>query len=326
VAKQIYIARSEIEAHKLRLFLAAHGIEAHIGNDDNAAESVHSPGNEFALPMFVDDADWDEANELLREFADQSGGEFPNVDQTSLESVERVVPGANRSAWSLWLEVIVVFALAKPLYDGHSLVDLVTRALGIRDTAANLYLPALIYNGFAILVAFTAIRWSGDRWSSFGITKPTWTDVVTASIAYVVAFGATMMGVDILIDILRSRCGEHYVYQLIHAPRPSYSANGWTGFAVLLLLAMSIGYSEELLARGYLIPRLERLLQSTWASVIASAGVFGVLHWHRGILSMWSAFLGGLVYGIAFAWTRRLWPVAFAHALYDFSIFLARSG
>jgi membrane protease YdiL (CAAX protease family) len=95
---------------------------------------------------------------------------------------------------------------------------------------------------------------------------------------------------------------------------------------VLLVLAIAVGFSEELVARGYLIPRLERLLRSTWASVLVSAAVFGLLHWRSGVLTVCHAFLGGIVYGIAFAWTRRLWPVAIAHAMYDFSAMLYGAG
>ena len=41
---------------------------------------------------------------------------------------------------------------------------------------------------------------------------------------------------------------------------------------------------------------------------------------------MCHAFLAGIVYGIAFAWSRRFWPVAIAHAMYDFSAFLSHAG
>jgi membrane protease YdiL (CAAX protease family) len=77
--------------------------------------------------------------------------------------------------------------------------------------------------------------------------------------------------------------------------------------------------------RGYLFTRLEQLLRSTWAAVLLSAAVFGLMHWFGGPFNVCDAFLAGIVYGIAFAWTRTLWPVVIAHALYDFSVFLHRA-
>ena len=84
----------------------------------------------------------------------------------------------------------------------------------------------------------------------------------------------------------------------------------------------TVAWVDTTSAAGYLIPRLERLLRSTWVAVLVSAGVFALLHLQIDIFSCWSAFLAGLVYGIAFAWSRRLWPIAIAHSLYDLRVFL----
>jgi membrane protease YdiL (CAAX protease family) len=243
-----------------------------------------------------------------------------------LEIIAPTVPGETRNAWSLWLELFAILALTTPLYGGHSLVGLVFGILGFRNTAATFYLPSILRNAFAIVITLAAIRLSGDPWSLFGITKPVAFDLFTGSIVCVVGIGVTKMGVSIFIDILKSIYSQRDIYQLMHASRPLYQAHGWTGLILLLVIASSVGFSEELIARGYLIPRLERLLESSWASVIASAGVFAVLHWHQGILSMCDAFIFGIVYGIAFVWTRRLWPVVIAHAAYDLSAFLYHAG
>jgi membrane protease YdiL (CAAX protease family) len=249
----------------------------------------------------------------------------PHVEAKPIEVAASTVPGLTRSAWILWFEVFIVFALTKQIFGGHSLAGLVIGTLGFHNTAASFYLPSILYDAFAVFVTLAAIRLSGDPWPAFGITKPKAIDLFTGGFVCIVATGVTTIGVNIFIDILKSRYTERDFYQLIHAPHSSYDAHGWTGLVALLLLAISVGFSEELIARGYLIPRLERLLESTWASVIASAGVFGLLHWRSGVLSMCSAFLGGIVYGIAFAWSRRIWPVAIAHAAHDLSVFLSHT-
>jgi membrane protease YdiL (CAAX protease family) len=254
------------------------------------------------------------------------GEETPHIDAKPLDVVTSTVPSLTRSTWIVWLEVLAVLVLTMPLYGGHSLPGYVLISLGVHNNAADFYLASLLQNAFVVVITLTAIRLSRDPWSEFGIKKPTALDLFTGGIVCVVDSLFTTMGVSIFLDILKSMYSERYVYQLIHTPRPSYHAQGWIGLVTLLVLAIAIGFSEELLLRGYLIPRLERLLRSTWASVLVSAAVFGLLHWRSGVLTVCHAFLGGIVYGIAFAWTRRLWPVAIAHAMYDFSAMLYGAG
>jgi membrane protease YdiL (CAAX protease family) len=348
--KQLYSARYALEAHELRLFLAAHGVDAKITGDNNAFETFISFTPQSAPCVFVGDIDFGRAEELLNQFLnrpssrearpswtclkcqqivesqfdtcwrcstpreqgpsendlsapldDVEGEEALQVSAKPIEDAVLTVPSVTRRTWVVWLEVFAVLALTKQLYGGHSLAGLVIGLLGFHNTAANFYLPSILFHAFAIFVVLAAIHLSGDPWSAFGITKPTALDLFTASIVCVVGIGVTTIGVSIVIDILRSMYSERDFYQLIHSPHSSYSAHGWSGFVALLVLAISVGFSEELFARAYLIPRLERLLESTWASVIASAVVFGILHWQRGILSMCSGFFFGIVYGIAFA-------------------------
>jgi membrane protease YdiL (CAAX protease family) len=84
----------------------------------------------------------------------------------------------------------------------------------------------------------------------------------------------------------------------------------------------AIGFVEELVMRGYLIPRFERLLGSSWKAVLVSTVLFASCHMYQGPVGVISAAITGLVLGIAFCWVRRLWPVALAHALLDFIAFI----
>ncbi len=99
------------------------------------------------------------------------------------------------------------------------------------------------------------------------------------------------------------------------------------GIDVLLALAvsLSVGFAEELIFRGFFIPRFEQLFRSTGASVLLSSALFATMHWTQGPLSVWNALGMGLIFGITFAHFRHLWPLAFAHALWDFEV-IVRSG
>jgi membrane protease YdiL (CAAX protease family) len=118
---------------------------------------------------------------------------------------------------------------------------------------------------------------------------------------------------------------QRFVQQLITAHQEHPNVHGWTGLVTLLAISILIGFTEELLMRGYLFTRLEQLLRSTWVAVLLSSVVFGLMHWFGGPLMVCNAFLIGIVYGIAFAWARTLWPVVIAHAAQDFSVFLHRA-
>jgi hypothetical protein len=69
--KQLYSARNALEAHDLRFFLAAHDIDAKITGDNNAFEAGFSFTLQSAPCVFVDDADFERAGELLVQFANR---------------------------------------------------------------------------------------------------------------------------------------------------------------------------------------------------------------------------------------------------------------
>ena len=56
------------------------------------------------------------------------------------------------------------------------------------------------------------------------------------------------------------------------------------------------------------------MFRSTPASVLVSSLLFGSYHVYQGSGPVICLTLTGLLYGSAFAVTRRVWPVAIAHA------------
>jgi membrane protease YdiL (CAAX protease family) len=365
--KRLYSAGTALEAHDLRLFLAAHGIEAKVFGDNNAWEGAFAFTPDSAPGVFVVEADLALARDVLDEFIGEArlrkidgqwtcpncsesvGAQFDTCwncetprgvvpidsaieaigDEDGDESLEehaepartRFASSPLRGRWALWWEVVIVFSLVAPMY-GRSVPVRVVHALGLPGISSTFYLGSVLANVLTAVVVLCVIRLGREPWSNFGIIKPDSRDLVTASIICITDYFLNSMGLSILFDIVRSMYGEQHAFRLWQAHRHYYHAQGLQGFFALLALAISVGISEELLARSYLIPRLERILRRTWAAVLISAIVFGLLHWQRGVFSVWSAFLMGLVYGVAFAWSRRLWPVAMAHAVYDFSAFL----
>jgi len=85
----------------------------------------------------------------------------------------------------------------------------------------------------------------------------------------------------------------------------------------MLVKYASNSLSEELVCRVYLITRLGQLLSSRALAVALSAALFASYHIYYGPLGMAHPFLMGLLFGCAFLWWRRFFPLFFAHVLCD---------
>ncbi|SFN46291.1 hypothetical protein SAMN05216516_10822 [Izhakiella capsodis] len=73
-----------------------------------------------------------------------------------------------------------------------------------------------------------------------------------------------------------------------------------------------VSLAEEALFRGYLQQRLARAVNPA-AALVISALSFGVMHYHGGLMMVLFASLAGLIYGIAWMWSGRLWVAVLFH-------------
>jgi len=100
------------------------------------------------------------------------------------------------------------------------------------------------------------------------------------------------------------------------------SLNAWTAPAGVLALAIQSGYIEEIVARGILFRITEEAL-GTWLALALSAALFGFAHaGNPDATFVSSAMIGleaGVLLGIGFVLTRRLWFVIGLHAAWNFS-------
>jgi membrane protease YdiL (CAAX protease family) len=85
-----------------------------------------------------------------------------------------------------------------------------------------------------------------------------------------------------------------------------------------LFVALSAGFTEETLFRGYAIERVAELTGSRWLGAIIPVLVFGAVHapfW--GIGHAVVAGASGLWLTLIYLKTRNLWTAIVAHALLD---------
>lgn len=73
-----------------------------------------------------------------------------------------------------------------------------------------------------------------------------------------------------------------------------------------------VSLAEEALFRGYLQQRLAQICHPIAALLIASV-IFGLMHYAGGVLLIIFATLAGVIYGLAWMWSGRLWVATLFH-------------
>jgi membrane protease YdiL (CAAX protease family) len=82
-------------------------------------------------------------------------------------------------------------------------------------------------------------------------------------------------------------------------------------------LALSAGFSEELVFRGYLFTQFRALTRNTGIALILQSALFGVAHGYQGVRACASITLYGLFFGALALMNRSLRPSMIAHAWTD---------
>jgi membrane protease YdiL (CAAX protease family) len=95
--------------------------------------------------------------------------------------------------------------------------------------------------------------------------------------------------------------------------------HGPTEHLVWLFVAISVGFGEEVVYRGYLQQQLAAFTGSAAIGLVSQAIVFGVAHANQGLAAASRIALYGLLFGVVVRWRRTLVPVIVAHVLVDAS-------
>jgi membrane protease YdiL (CAAX protease family) len=244
------------------------------------------------------------------------------VDDNPAAPSEEAAILLTRSKWHMWLEVVVVLAITQPYFLSSWVFSPISNLWTDTTFAGRsgwTITTESIISGFMILL----IAWSGEPWSKFGIywPRPLW-DFFGAGLLYLLTTRIASIGNGLLIDVLKEWFRSNQLYDLLRDSCEWLAPHGGAELVVALVTSFCIGFSEELVFRGYLIPRFEQLLHSTWLSVLLTSILFALVHLYLGVDGVWNVFLIGFVFGAMFAYFRRLWPIVIAHAMIDFVVML----
>jgi membrane protease YdiL (CAAX protease family) len=98
---------------------------------------------------------------------------------------------------------------------------------------------------------------------------------------------------------------------------PTTLTDTWWRIPVLVLAAFANGWAEEVIVVGYLMTRLRQLGRSDTQAVVLSSLLRGAYHLYQGFGAGLGNFVMGVVFGVVWRRTGRLWPLIVAHGIID---------
>ncbi len=91
---------------------------------------------------------------------------------------------------------------------------------------------------------------------------------------------------------------------------------------IFLFSAFTAAVTEELIFRGYLLPRIKLLLNNTWLAVIISSLIFGLAHvTNYNFIQMLNPFIIGLIFSIYYSKYQNLTVLIICHLIIDLVLF-----
>ncbi|MGD9688707.1 MAG: CPBP family intramembrane glutamic endopeptidase [Phycisphaerales bacterium] len=206
----------------------------------------------------------------------------------------------------LWIELAVTACVAVVPDLCYSLLpyDHGTARTVVADAGA------LLARSIGVSAPLLYMMWrSGDRWSRFGLVRWRWRVdgpltllLITASIIAGFAWAGSMalMGRGTPIEA--------------SSPVPMQAASLR---ALQAAAHVANGFAEEVAIWGVLYTRFQELVGRAVPAIIACALAFASYHVYQGVPAALGVMVFGLVHGVVFACTRRLWPLVAAHALHN---------
>jgi membrane protease YdiL (CAAX protease family) len=171
----------------------------------------------------------------------------------------------------------------------------------------------LLFAPLSALLVLLWARWSGTPWRDIGYVPPSsWLGglVTGAALGAVLKFLMKAVVVPLFGAPPINAAYHHLVGNTAALP------------GMLFVAIVIAGWGEETLFRGYLFERLGAILGSSAraraAIVLLTAALFGVAHYpEQGLAGAEQAAIVGLVFGMIYAATGRLWMLMCAHAAFD---------
>ena len=140
---------------------------------------------------------------------------------------------------------------------------------------------------------------------------PPWFSGASAVALGVVLASATIRGVRGMLDTPEEELPSHlrHVVRILPGRRLEQLA--------FVAVALTAGFCEEVLYRGFLLYALDGVIASPWWTLAFAAGAFGLAHAYQGRRGIVLTAALGFVLGVLYRFGGSLWPGILLHAAID---------
>jgi CAAX protease family protein len=87
--------------------------------------------------------------------------------------------------------------------------------------------------------------------------------------------------------------------------------------ALFFLLALSAGFCEEVIYRGYFLKQFSAIFNNKWIAILLQGGLFGISHGYQGIKYVVIISVYGILFGLLVNYVKNLKPSIIAHSWQD---------
>jgi len=215
------------------------------------------------------------------------------------------------TSWDAWL-FTAILVVAFPAYAWVQLFPGSRKASARRASRASVYATIIV-----ALWSLTAGMWwvahrHGLTLADFGLSLREPAKI--ARITGILALAAVAM---LALNHLKLRRMPIAMLEKSAASVKSFFPHGASEFALFVLLALSAGFCEELLYRGWLLHLIAAATHSLALPLLLSSLAFGLGHAYQGPRGILGTGLIGLFFGFFFVWADSVVPVQALHALID---------
>ncbi|CAG0932599.1 hypothetical protein PLCT1_02126 [Planctomycetaceae bacterium] len=173
-------------------------------------------------------------------------------------------------------------------------------------------LGQLGYSLGGIALFFLVVLRSGEKPRDFGLSRPMYfLDPLLALVVFL--FDWLMTG------RLALFFHDFFTHDISQSP-----GNGLEWSLLVVALACN-SVAEETLMRGFLMKRIHTLTGSLAATLLVPAALFAAYHAYGGLGHVMCTFFIGVMYGVVFRLTQRLWPLILAHTAYNIALYATTS-
>lgn len=232
---------------------------------------------------------------------------------------------SRRNAWTDIAVVAAVLVLAELMV--RELVGNVLALAGYpldgssRELNRSLFFPLILVRGIiVVLVVGGALRVRRQSWSTVGVSTHRFRHNILFGIVAVMTAGALSFAWVTLLWMfwpnLMAQMSEN-AERIMHQIPKQHPA-------VLVLITLTVAVYEEILFRGFLLPRLRRATGSWLVATVLSTALFTSLHsFEQTTAALVPITMLSLVFSVFAIWRRSVVPVIVGHFLFNLVQFLA---